>query len=130
MIKRKNYVVIYHSAFEEKEEIELVILTRDLGVNLVRKLNRQIACILGMCANVEETYGMDSNEMYRVLKEIYGYEVIDRKDMIEPNRYMMFDLYDLWERYAQIDKFREESDNMYVNGLKELVEEIVKESEG
>lgn len=83
-----------------------------------------------MCANVEETYGMDSSEMYRVLKEIYGYEVIDRKDMIEPNRYMVFDLYDVWERYAQIDKFREESDNMYVNGLKELVEEIVKESEG
>jgi len=115
--KRQSYVVICDMQFEnELSDVEQVIHTKNLGNKTMQLLMRQVSCIQGVSSQIDECYGLSYQEILPLLSEFYGYEVIYKKDMIEPCNYTIIDTFYNWELYAQNDDYAKECEVLEVEG--------------
>lgn len=121
--KRASYVFIGDE--DEIEDIDKVIELKNLGNKTLSKLNKIVSCIQGIGCEINESYGLDYEEILSLLEEFYEYKIIDKEDMVEPYNYTVIDINYNWEMYAQIDGYSKECDELAVEGLKEKLKEIV-----
>lgn len=125
-MKRISYAVVCDLQFEDGlNDVDKVIYLKNLGSNICTLLDSQISCIMGVANRIEETYGLSYDEILEVLQEIYGYIIIKKSEMIEPNKYCVFDTFYNWELYAQKEEYALECDKLEVNGLEDLLKEII-----
>lgn len=125
-MKRNSYAVVCDKQFEDGlDDVEKVIAVKNLGSNVIQPLLKHISCIMGVASRIEETYGLAYDEILEVLHSKYGYEVIDKSEMIEPYKYGIFDTFYAWEYYAQKPEYTEECDKLEVCGVEELLKEIM-----
>ena len=123
--KRNNYVYIGDE--DELEDINKVIELKNLGNKTLSKLNKIVSCIQGIGNEINESYGLDYDEILSLLEEFYEYKIINKEDMIKPYNYTIIDINYNWEMYAQIDGYSKECDELSVEGLKEKLKEVVGE---
>jgi hypothetical protein len=128
-MKRTSYVVVCDKQFENGlKDVDKVIAIKNLGSNTSQLLYKHISCVMGVVANIEETYGLDYSEILEVLHKIYKYTVIDKSEMIEPNKYSVFDTFYAWEFYAQKKEYASECESLIVDGVEELLRDIINRS--
>lgn len=125
-MKRNSYAVICDKQFEAGlNDVEKVIYLKNLGEKTTLLLLKTISCILGVASTIEETYGLCYDEILEVLQIKYGYTVVDKVEMIEPCKYMTFDTFYAWEVFAQNQDYAQECKELEVEGVKELLTEIM-----
>jgi hypothetical protein len=125
-VKRNTYVVVCDKQFENGlEDVELVIKTKNLGSKIIQPLMRQVSCIQGIASQIDECYGMSYEEILPLLKEFFGYEIIDKNDVIEPYKCGILDTFYNWELYAQNSDYGKECDVLEVEGLREKLREMI-----
>lgn len=129
-IKRNTYVVICDEQFENGlDDVNLVIKTKNLGDKILQPLMRQISCIQAIASQIDECYGMSYDEILSLLKEFYGYEIINKEDMAKPCKYCTIDTFYNWELYAQNNDYAKECEILEVEGQRDKLEKIIKERE-
>ena len=92
------------------------------------KLNKIVSCIQGIGCEINESYGLDYDEILDILEEFYDYKIINKEDMIEPYNYSIIDINYNWEMYAQNDNYAEECNQFEVEGLKDKLKTIIERS--
>jgi hypothetical protein len=124
--KRNSYAVICDEQFEEGlQDVDKVILLKNLGDKTSQLLYKHISCIMGVAHDIEETYGLSYDEILEVLQKKYNYEIVNKTEMFEPYTYGVFDTYYAWEYYAQKKEYADDCDKLEVNGVKELLSDIM-----
>lgn len=126
-MKRESYIIICDDD-QGLDNVKQILKVKNLGDKVVQPLHRQVSCIQGIMSQIDECYGMSYDEILELLREFYNYEVINKEDMIEPYRYIVIDLYENWEIYAQNNNYAKECDVLEVEGLRNRLIEIVDES--
>lgn len=127
-VKRNSYIVIGDEE-DGLEGVEQVLKVKNTGSKIVQPLHRQISCIQAVASQIDKCYGLSYDEILPLLKEFYGYEIINKEDMIEPCKYCIIDIYYNWEVYAQNNDYAKECDVLEVEGLRDMLKEIMAEEE-
>ena len=123
--KRNSYVFIGDE--DELEDINKVVELKNLGNKTLSKLNKIVSCIQGIGCEINESYGLDYDEVLKLLQEFYEYKIINKEDVIEPYNYTVIDINYNWEMYAQNNNYAKECDILEVKGLRDKLKEMVGE---
>lgn len=126
-MKRESYIVICDD-HQGLDNVKQILKVKNLGDKIVQPLHRQVSCMQGIMSQIDECYGMCYEEILELLKEFYDYEDINKEDMIEPYKYIIIDVPENWEIYAQNNNYAKECDILEVEGLRDRLIEIVDES--